>query len=237
MILLRGGAETLEVLLVQRTPKARFMGGVWVFPGGAVDTTEGEGDEAHRVAAVRELEEEAGDRARRPGRAREVLALDHAAPRCGSASTRTSSSPPRRDGQEPRGRRRRVRRLGWFTPAGRARRARRATRSRSSSRRSSTSSSSRGFASADGRPRLRARARGPARRAARRHGGRGRADRAARRARARRLSEPPPPRPAGYGRGMPSSTLPTELQQAADALPHDASSSRSTPRAGRSCGP
>jgi 8-oxo-dGTP pyrophosphatase MutT (NUDIX family) len=59
VILLRGGAETLEVLLVRRTPKARFMGGVWVFPGGAVDTTEGEGDEAHRIAAVRELQEEA----------------------------------------------------------------------------------------------------------------------------------------------------------------------------------
>jgi 8-oxo-dGTP pyrophosphatase MutT (NUDIX family) len=60
IILLRGGGETLEVLLVRRTPKARFMGGVWVFPGGAVDTTEGEGDAAHRIAAVRELHEEAG---------------------------------------------------------------------------------------------------------------------------------------------------------------------------------
>jgi 8-oxo-dGTP pyrophosphatase MutT (NUDIX family) len=59
VILLRGGAETLEVLLVKRTPEARFMGGVWVFPGGAVDTTEGDGDTAHRIAAVRELEEEA----------------------------------------------------------------------------------------------------------------------------------------------------------------------------------
>jgi 8-oxo-dGTP pyrophosphatase MutT (NUDIX family) len=59
VILLRGGAETLEVLLVKRTPKARFMGGVWVFPGGAVDTAEGDGDTAHRIAAVRELEEEA----------------------------------------------------------------------------------------------------------------------------------------------------------------------------------
>ncbi|MCW3011236.1 MAG: hydrolase [Solirubrobacterales bacterium] len=59
VILLRGGAETLEVLLVQRTHAARFMAGVWVFPGGAVDAHEGEGDEAHRAAAVRELEEEA----------------------------------------------------------------------------------------------------------------------------------------------------------------------------------
>src|ERR1700716_1009644 len=59
VILLRGGAEALEVLLVRRTPKARFMGGVWVFPGGAVDAGEGEGDGAHRLAAVRELQEEA----------------------------------------------------------------------------------------------------------------------------------------------------------------------------------
>jgi 8-oxo-dGTP pyrophosphatase MutT (NUDIX family) len=59
VILLRGGASELEVLLVKRTPKARFMGGVWVFPGGAVDEGEGDGDEAHRAAAIRELREEA----------------------------------------------------------------------------------------------------------------------------------------------------------------------------------
>jgi len=62
VILLRGGAETLEVLLVQRTHAARFMPGVWVFPGGAVDAHEGEGDSAHRLAAVRELQEEAAVR-------------------------------------------------------------------------------------------------------------------------------------------------------------------------------
>jgi 8-oxo-dGTP pyrophosphatase MutT (NUDIX family) len=59
VILLRGGDDTLEVLLVQRTPKARFMGGVWVFPGGAVDAGEGDGEQAHRAAAMRELREEA----------------------------------------------------------------------------------------------------------------------------------------------------------------------------------
>src|SRR6476659_11090871 len=59
VIVLRGGAERLELLLVQRTPKARFMGGVWVFPGGAVDAEEGDGDAAHRTAAIRELQEEA----------------------------------------------------------------------------------------------------------------------------------------------------------------------------------
>jgi 8-oxo-dGTP pyrophosphatase MutT (NUDIX family) len=58
VILLRGGDTSLELLLVKRTEQARFMGGVWVFPGGAVD--EHEGEAAHRSAAVRELREEAG---------------------------------------------------------------------------------------------------------------------------------------------------------------------------------
>jgi 8-oxo-dGTP pyrophosphatase MutT (NUDIX family) len=60
VILLRGGDSGLEVLLVQRTPHARFMAGAWVFPGGAVAAEEGRGDGAHRAAAVRELAEEAG---------------------------------------------------------------------------------------------------------------------------------------------------------------------------------
>jgi 8-oxo-dGTP pyrophosphatase MutT (NUDIX family) len=60
VIVLRGEDTQLEVLLVKRTPKARFMGGVWVFPGGAVEARDGEDDEAHRAAAVRELHEEAG---------------------------------------------------------------------------------------------------------------------------------------------------------------------------------
>jgi 8-oxo-dGTP pyrophosphatase MutT (NUDIX family) len=60
IILLRGGDQTLEVLLVRRTERARFMGGVWVFPGGAVDAADGVGDAAQRAAALRELREEAG---------------------------------------------------------------------------------------------------------------------------------------------------------------------------------
>ncbi len=59
VILLRESSNGIEVLLVRRTPKARFMAGVWVFPGGAVDEGEGLGDEAHRAAAIRELREEA----------------------------------------------------------------------------------------------------------------------------------------------------------------------------------
>jgi 8-oxo-dGTP pyrophosphatase MutT (NUDIX family) len=56
VILLRGGSHGLEVLLVKRNEQARFMGGVWVFPGGSVD--EGDGEQ-HRAAAIRELAEEA----------------------------------------------------------------------------------------------------------------------------------------------------------------------------------
>src|SRR5947209_15352032 len=60
VIVLRGGGEALEVLLVKRNPAARFMGAAWVFPGGAVDRHEGEGELALRAAALRELAEEAG---------------------------------------------------------------------------------------------------------------------------------------------------------------------------------
>jgi 8-oxo-dGTP pyrophosphatase MutT (NUDIX family) len=57
---LRGAGDALEVLLVKRNPESRFMGGAWVFPGGAVDRSEGAGEDALRSAALRELHEEAG---------------------------------------------------------------------------------------------------------------------------------------------------------------------------------
>ena len=74
ILLRRGGKHAqrgVEVLLVQRNPEARFMPGVWVFPGGAVDDGErsrGPGglssaedeERAHRACAIRELEEESG---------------------------------------------------------------------------------------------------------------------------------------------------------------------------------
>jgi 8-oxo-dGTP pyrophosphatase MutT (NUDIX family) len=56
LILLRDADPGPEVLLVQRNPEQRFMGGAWVFPGGA--TADEDHDE--RATAVRELEEEAG---------------------------------------------------------------------------------------------------------------------------------------------------------------------------------
>jgi 8-oxo-dGTP pyrophosphatase MutT (NUDIX family) len=57
LILLRDSGDGGEVLLVQRNPEQRFMGGAWVFPGGAVHPGE---DADHAAAAVRELGEEAG---------------------------------------------------------------------------------------------------------------------------------------------------------------------------------
>jgi 8-oxo-dGTP pyrophosphatase MutT (NUDIX family) len=61
VLLRRGGKHSsagLEVLLGRRTPHARFMADVWVFPGGAVDDA-GNDDAAHRATALRELAEEA----------------------------------------------------------------------------------------------------------------------------------------------------------------------------------
>ena len=57
LILLRDSPEGPEVLLVQRNPEQRFMGGAWVFPGGANSADE---DVDHAATALRELEEEAG---------------------------------------------------------------------------------------------------------------------------------------------------------------------------------
>jgi 8-oxo-dGTP pyrophosphatase MutT (NUDIX family) len=62
VLLRRGGRHrdrALEVLLLKRTEEARFMPGVWVFPGGGVDAADGQGEAGHRACAVRELAEEA----------------------------------------------------------------------------------------------------------------------------------------------------------------------------------
>ena len=59
----RGGKHAdrgLEVLLLRRSDQASFMPGVWVFPGGAVDPQDGEGEAGFRACALRELAEEAG---------------------------------------------------------------------------------------------------------------------------------------------------------------------------------
>jgi 8-oxo-dGTP pyrophosphatase MutT (NUDIX family) len=56
LVLLRDGSDGPEVLLVRRNPRQSFMGGAWVFPGGALH----EDDLDLAAAAVRELAEEAG---------------------------------------------------------------------------------------------------------------------------------------------------------------------------------
>lgn len=60
------GNPALHVLLLQRSPKLKFHGGDWAFPGGRVDEEDraqaGAGDETASacIAAAREAEEEAG---------------------------------------------------------------------------------------------------------------------------------------------------------------------------------
>jgi 8-oxo-dGTP pyrophosphatase MutT (NUDIX family) len=117
VILLRGGGEQLEVLLVRRTPQARFMGGVWVFPGGAVDAHEGDGDEAHRVAAIRELREEAAITLDDPGALVKFSRwITPAEVRIRFDTHFFLAVLP--DGQEPQIDGEECVDLGWFTPSG-----------------------------------------------------------------------------------------------------------------------
>jgi len=112
VIVLRGGAETLEVLLVKRNPEQRFMGGAWVFPGRAVDA-----GEDHRVAGVREVEEEAGIVIEDPGSLVEFSRWITPAQVKIRFDTHFYLAPapddaePRPDGAETVD-------LGWFTPEG-----------------------------------------------------------------------------------------------------------------------
>jgi 8-oxo-dGTP pyrophosphatase MutT (NUDIX family) len=65
VLVIRDGAQALEVLLVRRNEKIVFHGGAWVFPGGRVDDVDAQGDappelEIAKRAAVREALEETG---------------------------------------------------------------------------------------------------------------------------------------------------------------------------------
>jgi 8-oxo-dGTP pyrophosphatase MutT (NUDIX family) len=64
VVLVRDGLEGLEVLLVQRNKAVQHMGGMWVFPGGKVDSADypqdGDAYTAAVNAAIRETREEAG---------------------------------------------------------------------------------------------------------------------------------------------------------------------------------
>src|SRR3954467_3733176 len=112
VIVLRGGAEALEVLLVRRNPEQRFMGGAWVFPGGAVDP-----GEDHRVAGAREVEEEAGVVIGEPEALVEFSRW--ITPRQVKIRFDTRFYPaPAPDGAEPRPDGGETVDLGWFTPRG-----------------------------------------------------------------------------------------------------------------------
>jgi len=65
VVLLRDSDSGLETLLLRRNKALLFAGGLWVFPGGAIDkedldAADGDLDRASRVAAVREALEESG---------------------------------------------------------------------------------------------------------------------------------------------------------------------------------
>lgn len=122
MILLRRGGKHVdrgvEVLLVRRSTEARFMPGVWVFPGGRVDPGDaGDEEAAHMACAVRELHEEAGIAL---GPEAELLAWSRwITPELVPIRFDTRfyvtlappHSPPRPDGQETTD-------AEWFAPAG-----------------------------------------------------------------------------------------------------------------------
>jgi 8-oxo-dGTP pyrophosphatase MutT (NUDIX family) len=59
VVLLQAGVNGPEVLLVRRHRGSSFMADAYVFPGGRVETADGEGEPAFAVAAARELAEEA----------------------------------------------------------------------------------------------------------------------------------------------------------------------------------
>jgi 8-oxo-dGTP pyrophosphatase MutT (NUDIX family) len=69
VVVLRDGAQGLEVLLVRRASTLAFYGGAWVFPGGRIDDADHDASitdaelalhAAATRAAARELQEEAG---------------------------------------------------------------------------------------------------------------------------------------------------------------------------------
>src|SRR3954468_19549908 len=59
VVLLRAGERGPEVLMVRRHRGSSFMADAYVFPGGRVETSDGEGEAAFAVAAARGAAEEA----------------------------------------------------------------------------------------------------------------------------------------------------------------------------------
>ena len=120
VLLRRGGkhqGRALEVLLLKRAERAKFMPNVWVFPGGAVDDSDGEDEARFKACAMRELEEESGISL--PEGEELVLFSRWITPEVVSRrfdawfflALAPAHSPPRPDGVETTD-------AGWFEPAG-----------------------------------------------------------------------------------------------------------------------
>jgi 8-oxo-dGTP pyrophosphatase MutT (NUDIX family) len=120
VLLRRGGKHAdraLEVLLLKRAERAKFMPSVWVFPGGAVDDGDGQDEARYKACAKRELEEEAGIAL--PENEELVLFSRWITPEVVSRrfdawfflALAPAHSPPRPDGVETTD-------AGWFEPAG-----------------------------------------------------------------------------------------------------------------------
>jgi 8-oxo-dGTP pyrophosphatase MutT (NUDIX family) len=120
VLLRRGGKHAeraLEVLLLKRAERAKFMPNVWVFPGGGVDQGDGESEARYKACAVRELEEETGITL--PADAELVLFSRWITPEVVSRrfdawfflALAPAHTPPRPDGVE-------VVDAAWFEPAG-----------------------------------------------------------------------------------------------------------------------
>ncbi|MCB9891354.1 MAG: MBL fold metallo-hydrolase [Planctomycetes bacterium] len=90
VVLTRLGPTGIEVFLVERSPKLRFLGGYWSLPGGVIDDVDGGFAEPARACALRELFEETGvttpELASRLGEEGRDLARDQALARDGVAS-------------------------------------------------------------------------------------------------------------------------------------------------------
>ena len=126
VIVLRGGATALEVLLVQRNAGGALHGRRLGVPRRRGRRPRGRRRRGPpRGRGARAARRRPAIAARRPGGARQVLALDHAAPRSRSASTRTSSSRRCPTGRSRRSTGRRSSTSAGSRPRARSRRTRR----------------------------------------------------------------------------------------------------------------
>ncbi len=118
VLVLRDGADGIEILFVRRSPDLKFMGGAWVFPGGTLLPEDGDSDDdlAWKTAGARETYEEARISLPEPG---ELVPFSRwitpeLAPIRFDTRFYLAIAP---EGAEPHPDRREVDRAEWWTPA------------------------------------------------------------------------------------------------------------------------